>query len=52
MMVHSMLKGVTYDELAEIELPPEGNKALQELEVDGDTAVVQLLKARAPQQPC
>ena len=44
MMVRNV-EGVTYDELAEIELPNGETRRCKVLEVDGDTAVVQLFES-------
>ena len=44
MMVRGV-EGVTYDELAEIELPSGEKRRCKVLEVDGDTAVVQLFES-------
>ena len=44
MMVRNV-EGVTYDELAEIELPNGEKRRCKVLEVDGDTAVVQLFES-------
>ncbi|NLB28605.1 MAG: V-type ATP synthase subunit B [Clostridiales bacterium] len=46
MMVRG-ISGVTYDELAEIELPDGSTRRCKVLEVDGDTAVVQLFESAA-----
>ncbi|MGE4352945.1 MAG: V-type ATP synthase subunit B [Oscillospiraceae bacterium] len=46
MMVQNV-EGVTYDELAEIELPSGETRRCKVLEVDGDTAVVQLFESAA-----
>ncbi len=46
MMVRNV-EGVTYDELAEIELPNGDTRRCKVLEVDGDTAVVQLFESAA-----
>jgi len=46
MMVRNV-EGVTYDELAEIELPSGETRRCKVLEVDGDTAVVQLFESAA-----
>ena len=43
LMVIDRVEGVTYDELAEIELPNGEVRRCKVLEVDGDRAVVQLL---------
>jgi V/A-type H+-transporting ATPase subunit B len=45
LMVVSGVVGVTYDELAEIELPNGDVRRCRVLEVDGDTAVVQLFES-------
>ena len=47
LMVVEQVSGVTYDELAEIELPNGEVRHCQVLEVNGDTAVVQLFDASA-----
>ena len=47
LMVVDQVSGVTYDELAEIELPNGEVRHCQVLEVNGDTAVVQLFDASA-----
>ena len=47
LMVVEQVSGVTYDELAEIELPSGEVRHCQVLEVNGDTAVVQLFDASA-----
>ena len=46
MMVRGVA-GVTYDELAEIELPDGSVRRCKVLEIDGDTAVVQLFESAA-----
>ena len=47
LMVVKKVSGVTYDELAEIELPDGSVRRCKVLEVNGDTAVVQLFEASA-----
>ncbi len=47
LMVVKQVSGVTYDELAEIELPDGTIRRCKVLEVNGDTAVVQLFEASA-----
>ncbi|MDR3278492.1 MAG: V-type ATP synthase subunit B [Oscillospiraceae bacterium] len=47
LMVVRDVEGVTYDELAEIELPNGETRRCKVLEVDGDTAVVQLFESAA-----
>ncbi|MEG0940356.1 MAG: V-type ATP synthase subunit B [Oscillospiraceae bacterium] len=47
LMMVSQVDGVTYDELAEIELPNGETRRCKVLEVDGDTAVVQLFESAA-----
>lgn len=47
LMMVKQVKGVTYDELAEIELPNGETRRCKVLEVDGDTAVVQLFESAA-----
>ena len=47
LMMVSQVEGVTYDELAEIELPNGETRRCKVLEVDGDTAVVQLFESAA-----
>ena len=47
LMVVRQVDGVTYDELAEIELPDGSTRRCKVLEVNGDTAVVQLFEASA-----
>ena len=47
LMVVKKVSGVTYDELAEIELPDGTIRRCKVLEVNGDTAVVQLFEASA-----
>ncbi len=47
LMVVKQVSGVTYDELAEIELPDGTVRRCKVLEVNGDTAVVQLFEASA-----
>ncbi len=47
LMVVEQVSGVTYDELVEIELPNGEVRHCQVLEVNGDTAVVQLFDASA-----
>ena len=42
LMMVKMVEHVTYDELAEVELPDGSIRRGQVLEVNGDTAVVQL----------
>jgi len=44
LMVVTNVEGVTYDELAEIELPSGEKRRCRVLEVDGDKAVVQLFE--------
>jgi len=46
-MMVSQVEGVTYDELAEIELPNGETRRCKVLEIDGDTAVVQLFESAA-----
>ena len=46
-MMVSQVEGVTYNELAEIELPNGEIRQCKVLEVDGDTAVVQLFESAA-----
>ena len=45
LMVVKKVSGVTYDELAEIELPDGTIRRCKVLEVNGDNAVVQLFEA-------
>ncbi len=45
LMMVRHVEGVTYDELAEIELPSGERRRCKVLEVDGDTAVVQLFES-------
>ena len=47
LMVVEHVEGVTYDELAEIQLPDGGIRRCQVLEVNGDKAVVQLFESSA-----
>ena len=47
LMVVNRVQGVTYDELGEIELPNGDIRRCQVLEVNGDTAVVQLFENSA-----
>ena len=47
LMVVEQVEGVTYDELAEIELPDGGIRRCKVLEVNGDNAVVQLFESSA-----
>ena len=47
LMLVSQVEGVTYNELAEIELPNGETRRCKVLEVDGDTAVVQLFESAA-----
>ena len=47
LMVVKQVSGVTYDELAEIELPDGTVRRCKVLEVNGNTAVVQLFEASA-----
>lgn len=47
LMVVDHVQGVTYDELAEIELTDGSLRRCKVLEVNGDTAVVQLFEASA-----
>ena len=47
LMMVQHVEGVTYDELAEIELPNGETRRCKVLEVDGDTAVVQLFESAA-----
>jgi V/A-type H+-transporting ATPase subunit B len=47
LMVVRNVEGVTYDELAEIELPDGEVRRCKVLEVDGDSAVVQLFESAA-----
>ena len=44
LMLVQQVEGVTYDELAEIELPNGEVRRCKVLEVEGDTAVVQLFE--------
>ena len=46
-MMVSQVEGVTYNELAEIELPNGETRQCKVLEVDGDVAVVQLFESAA-----
>ncbi len=46
-MMVSQVEGVTYNELAEIELPNGETRRCKVLEIDGDTAVVQLFESAA-----
>lgn len=46
-MIVSQVEGVTYNELAEIELPNGETRRCKVLEIDGDTAVVQLFESAA-----
>ena len=45
LMVVDHVEGVTYDELAELELPNGEVRRCKVLEVDGDRAVVQLFES-------
>ena len=45
LMLVKQVEGVTYDELAEIELPNGEVRRCKVLEVNGDTAVVQLFES-------
>ena len=45
LMLVNQVEGVTYDELAEIELPGGEVRSCKVLEVEGDTAVVQLFES-------
>jgi V/A-type H+-transporting ATPase subunit B len=45
LMMVKDVEGVTYDELAEIELPSGEKRRCKVLEVNGDTAVVQLFES-------
>ena len=47
LMMVKMVDNVTYDELAEVELPDGSIRRGQVLEVNGDTAVVQLFESAA-----
>ncbi|MCL2044825.1 MAG: V-type ATP synthase subunit B [Oscillospiraceae bacterium] len=47
LMVINNVEGVTYDELAELELPDGEVRQCKVLEVDGDSAVVQLFESAA-----
>ncbi len=47
LMVVNRVQGVTYDELAEIELSDGSVRRCKVLEVNGDSAVVQLFEASA-----
>jgi V/A-type H+-transporting ATPase subunit B len=47
LMLVKQVEGVTYDELAEIELPSGETRRCKVLEVDRDTAVVQLFESAA-----
>lgn len=47
LMMVQHVEGVTFDELAEIELPNGETRRCKVLEVDGDTAVVQLFESAA-----
>ena len=47
LMVVKKVEGVTYDELAEIELPDGSTRRAKVLEVNGDNAVVQLFDSSA-----
>ncbi|MFB0919943.1 MAG: V-type ATP synthase subunit B [Oscillospiraceae bacterium] len=47
LMMVSQVEGVTYNELAEIELPNGETRRCKVLEIDGDTAVVQLFESAA-----
>jgi len=51
LMVVDHVQGVTYDELAEIELTDGSLRRCKVLEVNGDTAVVQLFEASAGWDP-
>ena len=45
LMMVKNVEGVTFDELAEIELPNGEKRRCKVLEVDGDVAVVQLFES-------
>ena len=45
LMMVRMVENVTYDELVEVELPDGGIRRGKVLEVNGDTAVVQLFES-------
>ena len=47
LMVVEQVEGVTYDELAEMELPDGAIRRCKVLEVNGDNAVVQLFESAA-----
>ncbi|MEG1747498.1 MAG: V-type ATP synthase subunit B, partial [Oscillospiraceae bacterium] len=47
LMVVKQVEGVTYDELAEIELPDGSLRRCKVLEVNGENAVVQLFESSA-----
>ena len=47
LMVVNKVQGVTYDELAEVELTDGSIRRAKVLEVNGDTAVVQLFESAA-----
>ena len=47
LMLVKMVENVTYDELAEVEMPDGSVRRGQVLEVNGDTAVVQLFESAA-----
>ena len=47
LMMVKMVENVTYDELVEVELPDGGIRRGKVLEVNGDTAVVQLFESAA-----
>lgn len=47
LMMVSQVEGVTYNELAEIELPNGETRRCKVLEIDGDTAIVQLFESAA-----
>ena len=48
LMVVRKVSGVTYDELVEVELPDGSVRRAKVLEVNGDTATVQLVIGGAP----
>ena len=50
LMIVRMVEGVTYDELVEVELHDGSVRRGQVLEVNGDTAVVQLFESAAGSQ--
>ena len=47
LMMVKMVENVTYDELVEVELPDGSIRRGKVLEVNGDTAVVQLFESAA-----